>query len=74
MNKNNADSIRKQYVKINLQTRIDDISNKYFNDARDNGELNNIIKSLKKQGFDISMMPPKIQKTVFKFGVFQNIF
>lgn len=73
MNKNNADSIRKQYVKINLQTRIDDISNKYFNDARDNGELNNIIKSLKKQGFDISMMPPKIQKTVFKFGVFQNL-
>ena len=73
MNKNNADSIRKQYVKINLQTRIDDISNKYFNDARGNGELNNIIKSLKKQGFDISMMPPKIQKTVFKFGVFQNL-
>lgn len=73
MNKNNAESIRKQYVKINLQTRIDDISNKYFNDAKDNGELNNIIKSLKKQGFDISMMPPKIQKTVFKFGVFQNL-
>lgn len=73
MNKNNADSIRKQYVKINLQTRMDDISNKYFNDAKSNGELNNIIESLKKQGFDISMMPPKIQKTVFKFGVFQNL-
>ena len=73
MNKNNADSIRKQYVKINLQTRMDDISNKYFNDAKSNGELNNIIESLKKQGFDVSMMPPKIQKTVFKFGVFQNL-
>ena len=73
MNKNNADSIRRQYVKINLQTRMDDISNKYFNDAKSNGELNNIIESLKKQGFDISMMPPKIQKTVFKFGVFQNL-
>lgn len=73
MNKNNADSIRKQYVKINLQTRMDDVSNKYFNDAKSNGELNNIIESLKKQGFDVSMMPPKIQKTVFKFGVFQNL-
>lgn len=70
MNKNNADSIRRQYIKTDLEKKISEALNEQIKEM-DRSEYNELIASLNANGLNMSDNE-KIQKTFLKFGVLQN--
>ena len=73
MNKSNADSIRKQYIKTDIRNKIDGILTWKFDEIQWTREYDNIIDRLKDEyGIDISQNDKKTQKTFLKYGVHQN--
>lgn len=73
MNKSNADSIRRQYIKTDIRDKIDGILTWKFDEIQWTREYDNIINRLKDEyGIDISQKDKKTQKTFLKYGVHQN--
>ena len=73
MNKSNADSIRRQYIKTDIRNKIDGILTWKFDEIQWTREYDNIINRLKDEyGIDISQKDKKTQKTFLKYGVHQN--
>lgn len=70
MNKNNADSIRRQYIKTDLEKKISEALNEQIKEMG-RSEYNELIASLNANGLNMSDNE-KIQKTFLKFGVLQN--
>ena len=70
MNKNNADSIRRQYIKTDLEKKISEALNEQIKEMGESG-YNELIASLNANGLNISDNE-KTQKTFLKFGVLQN--
>lgn len=70
MNKNNADSIRRQYIKTDLEKKISEALNEQIKEMS-RSEYNELIASLNANGLNMSDNE-KTQKTFLKFGVLQN--
>lgn len=70
MNKNNVDSIRKQYIKTDLEAKISKALNEQIKEMGGSG-YNELIASLNANGLNMSDNE-KTQKTFLKFGVLQN--
>ena len=70
MNKNNADSIRRQYIKTDLEKKISEALNEQIKEMGEQG-YNELIASLNANGLNMSDNE-KTQKTFLKFGVLQN--
>ena len=70
MNKNNADSIRRQYIKTDLEKKISEALNEQIKEMGEPG-YNELIASLNANGLNMSDNE-KTQKTFLKFGVLQN--
>lgn len=70
MNKNNADSIRRQYIKTDLEKKISEALNEQIKEMG-RSEYNELIASLNANGLNMSDNE-KTQKTFLKFGVLQN--
>lgn len=70
MNKNNADSIRRQYIKTDLEEKISKALNEQIKEMGESG-YNELIASLNANGLNMSDNE-KTQKTFLKFGVLQN--
>ena len=70
MNKNNADSIRRQYIKTDLEKKISEALNEQIKEMG-RSEYNKLIASLNDNGLNMSDNE-KTQKTFLKFGVLQN--
>ena len=70
MNKNNSDSIRRQYIKTDLEKKISEALNEQIKEMGESG-YNELIASLNANGLNISDNE-KTQKTFLKFGVLQN--
>lgn len=70
MNKNNVDSIRRQYIKTDLEAKISKALNEQIKEMG-GSEYNELIASLNANGLNMSDNE-KTQKTFLKFGVLQN--
>ena len=70
MNKNNADSIRRQYIKTDLEKKISEALNEQIKEMG-RSEYNELIASLNANGLNMSDNE-KTQKTFLKFGILQN--
>lgn len=70
MNKNNVDSIRKQYIKTDLEEKISKALNEQIKEMGESG-YNELIALLNANGLNMSDNE-KTQKTFLKFGVLQN--
>lgn len=67
MDKSNADSIRRQYIKTDIRNKIDGILTWKFDEIQWTREYDNIINRLKDEyGIDISQKDKKNAKDLFK--------